>query len=93
MTVTGPQDDEARAAARSISAEMHAGFAPLRNDMPMNLLGRLPSPPISAALQADPRRVTAMDTHARSVKAEFPVRPLNNLSSKSLSQVRSRLKL
>jgi glutathione S-transferase len=62
-----PQDEEARAAARSISAEMHAGFATLRNDMPMDLLSRLPSPPISAALEADIKRVAAIwkDTHAR----------------------------
>jgi glutathione S-transferase len=62
-----PQDDEARAAARSISAEMHAGFATLRNDMSMDLLGRLPSPPISAALETDIRRIAAIwkDTRAR----------------------------
>ncbi len=62
-----PQDDEARAAARSISAEMHSGFATLRHDMPMDLLGRLPSPPISTSLGADIRRVVAIwkDTMAR----------------------------
>jgi glutathione S-transferase len=62
-----PQDEEARAAARSISAEMHAGFATLRNDMPMDLLSRLPSPPLSAALEADIRRIAAIwkDTRAR----------------------------
>jgi glutathione S-transferase len=62
-----PQGEEARAAARSISAEMHAGFATLRNDMSMDLLGRLPSPPISAALEADIRRIAAIwkDTRAR----------------------------
>ena len=55
-----PQGEEARAAARSISAEMHAGFATLRNDMPMDLLSLLPSPPISAALEADVRRIAAI---------------------------------
>jgi glutathione S-transferase len=62
-----PLADEARAAARSISAEMHAGFATLRNDMSMDLLSRLPSPPISAALEADIKRVAAIwkDTRAR----------------------------
>lgn len=62
-----PLADEARAAARSISAEMHAGFATLRNDMSMDLLGRLPSPPISAALETDIRRIAAIwkDTRAR----------------------------
>ena len=62
-----PQGEEARAAARSVSAEMHAGFATLRNDMSMDLLGRLPSPPVGAALEADIRRIAAMwkDTRAR----------------------------
>ena len=32
-----PADSRARARARSISAEMHAGFAQLRTAMPMNL--------------------------------------------------------
>ncbi len=62
-----PQDEEARAAARSISAEMHAGFATLRNDMSMDLLSLLPPPPIGAALDADIRRIAAIwkDTRAR----------------------------
>jgi len=55
-----PQDEEARAAARSIAAEMHAGFATLRNDMPMDLLNRLPSSPMSAALEVDIRRIAAI---------------------------------
>lgn len=62
-----PEDEEARAVARSIAAEMHAGFATLRNDMSMDLLGLLPSPPISAALEADIRRIVDIwkDTRAR----------------------------
>jgi glutathione S-transferase len=60
-----PQDEEARAAARSISAEMHAGFATLRTNMSMDLLGRLPSPPVSAALEADIRRIAAIWKDAR----------------------------
>ena len=62
-----PQGEEARAAARSISAEMHAGFATLRNDMSMDLLSLLPSPPISAALETDIGRIAAIwkDTRAR----------------------------
>jgi len=60
-----PQDDDARAAARSISAEMHAGFAALRNDMPMDLLGRLPAPPTTAALQSDIERIVAIWQDAR----------------------------
>ncbi len=62
-----PQDEEARAAARSISAEMHAGFATLRNDMSMDILARLPSPQMSAPLEADIRRIAAIwkNTRAR----------------------------
>jgi len=62
-----PEDREARADARSISAEMHSGFAALRNDMPMDLLSQLPTPPMSEALEANTRRVVAiwMETRAR----------------------------
>jgi glutathione S-transferase len=55
-----PEHGEARAAARSISAEMHSGFAPLRSDMPKDLLGTLTAPPLSAALEADIRRIVAI---------------------------------
>ena len=37
-----PADDGARAFARSVSAEMHAGFRALRSKMPMNLRKSLP---------------------------------------------------
>jgi glutathione S-transferase len=37
-----PADPDARALARSIAAEMHAGFAALRRHMPMNLRKSLP---------------------------------------------------
>jgi glutathione S-transferase len=62
-----PTDEEARAAARSISAEMHSGFSTLRNDMPMDLLSTLPAPPLSPALEADIRRIVAIwkDTRER----------------------------
>ena len=62
-----PENAEARALARSISAEMHSGFTTLRNDMPMDLLGRFASPPLSAALEADIARIAAIwrDTRAR----------------------------
>jgi glutathione S-transferase len=60
-----PKGAEARAAARSISAEMHSGFVTLRNDMSMDLLARLPTPPMSPALEADIRRVVAIWRDAR----------------------------
>jgi glutathione S-transferase len=37
-----PADDAARAVARSVSAEMHAGFQALRTEMPMNCRATLP---------------------------------------------------
>ena len=60
-----PLDEEARAVARSLASEMHAGFATLRNEMSMDLLGRLPSPLVSAALEADIRRIAAIWKDAR----------------------------
>lgn len=57
-----PADPTARAHARSISAEMHAGFGALRSAMPMNLRvhgARLATPP-SAEVRADMERVGAL---------------------------------
>ena len=55
-----PREAEARALARSISAEMHSGFVTLRNDMSMELLARLPTPPISDELARDISRIVAI---------------------------------
>ena len=62
-----PEDRGARAAARSISAEMHSGFQALRNDMPMDLISQLPMPKVSEALSNNIRRVVAIwhDTRTR----------------------------
>ena len=62
-----PQDREERAAARSISAEMHAGFQALRNDMPMDLISELPMPEMGEELDNNIRRVIAVwrDTRER----------------------------
>jgi glutathione S-transferase len=60
-----PPGEEARAVARSISAEMHSGFVTLRNEMSMDLLARLPSPPIGEALETDIRRIVAIWKDAR----------------------------
>jgi len=53
-----PQDISARARCRSISGEMHAGFANLRSALPMNLKARHPNFKIWAGAQADIDRVT-----------------------------------
>jgi glutathione S-transferase len=62
-----PQDARARAVARSVSAEMHAGFAPLRREMRMDLKQRFPSREPSPAVAADIARITAIwrDCRAR----------------------------
>ena len=52
-----PDDPVARAHARSVSAEMHAGFAELRDAMPMNCRAMGRKVPITDALRADIDRV------------------------------------
>ena len=47
-----------RAEARAISAEMHAGFPALREELPMNCRGRFPGRPISPAAADDIARIT-----------------------------------
>ena len=55
----------ARAFARTISAEMHAGFQALRTALPMNL-GREPRPtPLSADVKADIARIEHLWSLAR----------------------------
>jgi glutathione S-transferase len=55
-----PEDPRARAVARSICAEMHAGFRELRNAMPMNIRASHPGKGMSAAVQRDIDRVVAV---------------------------------
>ncbi|MEM9403993.1 MAG: glutathione S-transferase family protein [Pseudomonadota bacterium] len=52
-----PDDSMARAHARSISAEMHAGFAELRDAMPMNCRAMGRRVPMTEALRQDIDRV------------------------------------
>jgi len=51
-----PEDRQARAAARSVSSEMHSGFRPLREHLAMALLEHLPKPE-NADADADIARV------------------------------------
>jgi glutathione S-transferase len=55
-----PADRAARALARSISSEMHAGFAALRREMPMDIRARLAGRTVSAEAAADIERVKAI---------------------------------
>jgi glutathione S-transferase len=61
-----PRDTAARAIARAASAEMHAGFAALRNEMPFNCRQRR-RVALSPAATQDVRRVQALwaDCRAR----------------------------
>lgn len=53
-----PTDPEARAFAQCAVAEMHGGFAALRNDCTMNVGVRVRPKPMSAALARDVRRIS-----------------------------------
>ncbi len=60
-----PRDLRARMAARSMCAEMHAGFGALRTAMPMNIRGSHPGKGLSAAVERDLDRIVANWTIAR----------------------------
>lgn len=55
-----PKDRAARARARAISSEMHAGFAALRRDMPMDLMRSKPGVGHTPDALADAQRVMAI---------------------------------
>lgn len=60
-----PEDPVARAFARSIAAEMHSGFRPLREHLPMALLEVKPRVIDDKDARADIARVTALWREAR----------------------------
>ncbi len=55
-----PRDPYQRAHARSICAEMHAGFSALRANLPMNVSASLPGLGWNLAVQRDVGRIVAM---------------------------------
>lgn len=55
-----PADPEARATARSVSAEMHSSFVDLRRDLPMNIRGRFPGRKSTPATADDIARVVRL---------------------------------
>ena len=55
-----PADPEARAVARSVSAEMHSGFVALRGAMPMNIRATRPGLPVDPDTQADIDRIVTL---------------------------------
>jgi glutathione S-transferase len=60
-----PEDRASRAYARSISAEMHSGFAALRNECGMNLHRPVGAIPLSAQARADIARIQQIWTDCR----------------------------
>jgi glutathione S-transferase len=63
-----PRDARARARARALCAEMHAGFRALRGAMPMNLRGRYPGKGMNPEVAKDIARASALWAETR---AEF----------------------
>ncbi len=55
-----PKEAEARAVARSVSAEMHSGFTALRHFMPMNCRLAFPGKGLNDDSRADIQRVTSI---------------------------------
>lgn len=55
-----PKDRAARAAARAVSSEMHAGFPNLRKTCPMNVRANKPLAEISAEVEKDVVRIQAL---------------------------------
>ena len=66
-----PKDPALRAGARAVSAEIHAGFEPLRRHLPMNVRSSFPGREITPEVQADINRVMAIwrDCRARCDKS------------------------
>lgn len=64
-----PAESAVRAVARSLAAEMHAGFAALRGECPMNLRQAFTGVTPSEAVRADLDRLVEIWDHARSVCA------------------------
>jgi len=60
-----PADPAARAHARAIAAEMHAGFVPLRRALPMNMWRPVMRRELAPDVQSNVRRIEAMWTDCR----------------------------
>lgn len=60
-----PSDPKARAIARALASEMHAGFTALRGFCPMNLRAAYAGVPVPEDVTKDLRRLEAIWDHAR----------------------------
>jgi len=55
-----PADPAARAHARAVATEMHAGFAPLRRHLPMNMWRPVKKRELTGEVEADVARIEAL---------------------------------
>jgi glutathione S-transferase len=55
-----PKGASARAVARAVSLEMHAGFAALRGHLPMNIRSNFPNRGVTPEVQAEINRIIAL---------------------------------
>jgi glutathione S-transferase len=60
-----PEDEGARGMARSMAAEMHSGFAPLRRELPMNVRKSFPPADLSDEVRGDIDRILQLWAQAR----------------------------
>jgi glutathione S-transferase len=60
-----PREGQARAHARAISSEMHAGFQPLRRQLPMNMRRPVKPQALAAEAAADVARIEALWSDCR----------------------------
>lgn len=60
-----PKEDDARAMARSMAAEMHSSYLPLRRQCPMNIRRRVEGHPIGDDAKADVVRILTLWAEAR----------------------------
>ena len=60
-----PKDDAARGMARSMVAEMHSGYLPLRRALPMNMRRRFQTPAIDEEVRGNIVRILTLWAEAR----------------------------
>ena len=60
QTCPWPSNLQARAVARSVSAEMHSSFTAMRSEAPMNIKRRFPGYMLSEAATADVKRIQSI---------------------------------
>ena len=80
-----PEDDAARAMARSMAAEMHSGYAALRREHGMNIRQRFPPRPLSAAVEAELARLFELWAQARARFGGERRLPVRRRSARSTS--------